>query len=187
MKLIAGLGNPGDEYVQTRHNIGFAVVDQIARNDKAHFQKGRGSALQTKIAWGNESVILVKPQDYMNRSGFVVWDYLRYYDCGTDDLLVIHDDLDHPLATLRLAYAAGAAGHNGVTSIIEAIGHNCFYRLRCGIGRPRQGDPTDYVLGRFNKEEESILQSVLAQAAEASKLWVTEGAKQVQQIYHSSS
>lgn len=186
MKLIAGLGNPGREYDGTRHNIGFAIVDHLAESCHVSFDRERFHAFFAKLQIGSETVILLKPQSYMNRSGTSVGDYLQYLKLSPEQMLVIHDDLDYPLGTLRLSFDSGAAGHRGVESIIERMGSQEFYRLRCGIGRSTNQDPVDYVLSRFDSDESKKVEDVLEKGVAASQMWVLEGAEKVQQKLHAT-
>lgn len=184
MKLIAGLGNPGQEYEGTRHNIGFLVVDRLGEERGVSVQTERFGALTATIQIEDERVTLLKPQSYMNCSGDAIRRCLAYLKLTPEHLLVVHDDLDYPLGTMRLAYAAGPAGHRGVISIIEELGSKDFCRLRCGIGRGAGEEPVDYVLSRFAVAEQGQVQELLNRAAAASELWVLEGAAAVWQKFH---
>lgn len=148
MKLIVGLGNPGAQYAQTRHNVGFRVLDALASQRNWHWER-RGRAMLSTDTIGTEKVILVKPLTYMNNSGEAVGELLRWYKLQPDDLLVIYDDLDLAIGRVQLKGGGSAAGHNGVSSIIHHLHTNIFPRLRVGIGKPtHQGVETiSYVLG----------------------------------------
>ncbi len=174
--LIAGLGNPGREYRESRHNIGFMVVDRIAGQLNSDFSKVQLKSLISQISYQNERIILVKPQTFMNLSGQAVIPLMNYYKIPQTKLLVIHDDLDIPFSTLRMRPFGGNGGQKGLGSIIEQLGNQNFARLRCGIGHPQgQMDVKDYVLNKFSKEEYEILPSVINRAAEAALAFVTEG------------
>lgn len=152
MKVIVGLGNPGEQYASTRHNIGFIILDNFAR--QLEEQWTLESKFDSIIAKGHNS-ILVKPQTYMNESGTPVQKILNFYKLGPSDLFVIHDDVDLPFGTIKIAKNSQAAGHNGVKDIINKLGTQEFTRLRFGVGRPtaRKFEVADYVLANFTKEE----------------------------------
>lgn len=154
MKLIVGLGNPGEKYQETRHNIGQRVVDALVGEEVA--------------------ARLYKPRSFMNLSGPEVAEQLRFHKINPADLLVIHDELDLPLGEVRLQHGRSSAGHHGVDSIIDELGTNAFWRLRIGIG-PRGEVPGDqFVLERFNKVEEDKLKKVIEEAKEKTKSWLKE-------------
>jgi len=148
MKLIVGLGNPGAQYEQTRHNVGFRVVNMLATQRNWHWER-RGRAMLSTGTIGTEKVILVKPLTYMNNSGEAVGELLRWYKLKPEDLLVIYDDLDLAIGRVQLKPGGSAAGHNGITSIIHHLHTNTFPRLRVGIGRPtnQHVETISYVLG----------------------------------------
>ena len=150
MKLIVGLGNPGSEYVNTRHNIGFMVIDHFANTDS---WKSKWNALYTEKIINNEKVLLIKPQTYMNLSGNAIVEFTRFYKVNLEDILVIQDDLDLPVGTYRLKKNSSAGGHNGIKSIISALNSDSFARLKVGISNAKEMDTKDYVLGKFNEEE----------------------------------
>lgn len=150
MKLIIGLGNPGKEYENTRHNIGFMVLDNYLKDSS--WQK-KFNALYTAEVINNEKVIFVKPETYMNLSGNSVIEFINFYKIENKDILVIHDDLDLPFGKIRIKTNSSAGGHNGIKSIINRIGNNNFTRLKIGISHNTNGDTKDFVLGKFNKEQ----------------------------------
>jgi PTH1 family peptidyl-tRNA hydrolase len=176
MKLIVGLGNPGRRYRRTRHNVGWEVVARLARKtgivlgEEDEFSEvGRGVI-------GGQRVILARPQTYVNVSGEAVRALRRRHRLRPADILVIVDDLDLPLGRLRLRPGGSAGGHNGLRSIIEALGTTDVPRLRVGIGRPPAGvDPADHVLSRFTPEEEPVIEDALERAADAAATFVAEG------------
>jgi PTH1 family peptidyl-tRNA hydrolase len=174
--LIAGLGNPGREYRDTRHNIGFMVADRLAA--EMGIRVGR---LQQKALVGNglyigNKVIIAKPVTFMNRSGQAVTSLIRYYGIEQSNFLVAHDDLDLPFGVLRLRPGGGSAGQKGLQSIIELAGTQEFSRLRCGIGRPPgQMDAADYVLQPFSSQDLSELPVVLDQAVKAIMTFIEFG------------
>ena len=161
--IIVGLGNPGDQYRSTRHNVGFFVVDELARRWQAGDFQEKWHALSVSLSVGARKVHLVKPLTFMNRSGKAVTQFFRFYKIDPDQLLVIHDDLDMAPGRIKLVRGGGAGGHNGLKSLVETLGTNDFYRLKIGIGRPGSGEihkhfPVDkYVLGTFTDEELATL------------------------------
>ncbi len=154
MKLIVGLGNPGREYVHTRHNAGFEVMDAIADHVSADISQKKFKALIDKVRIGNESVLLMKPQTYMNNSGEAVRAAMDFYHLTPQDLLVIYDDMDMPVGRLRLRQKGSAGGHNGIKSIIAHIHTQEFDRIRVGIDKDARIPTVDWVLGKIRKEEE---------------------------------
>lgn len=164
--LIVGLGNPGSEYTNTKHNVGFHVVDALlAILDRTATYKEKWDGLYSAVAYSQEKVHVVKPQTYMNRSGQPVSQFYSFYKIVPENLIVVHDDLDMPPGRVKLVRGGGAGGHNGIKSIVSSIGTNDFYRLKVGIGRPGQGGvhkdfPVEkYVLSNFSEDEYDLLQS----------------------------
>ncbi len=164
MKLIVGLGNPGEAYQNTRHNIGFMVADRLARRLGISIKKRECFSLTGDIHLDGEKLILAKPQTYMNLSGRAVLALAEYYRVHPEELLVVCDDLDLPFGRLRLRLRGGSGGHRGLSSIIGLLGTDRFPRLRIGIGRGEE--VVSYVLGRFGSEEEPLLNEVLDAAVE---------------------
>lgn len=176
MKIIVGLGNPGPRYEGTRHNIGFLVVDRLSAIHHILISTKRFKSLLGKGPIDSQEVVLIKPLTFMNRSGEAVQKTLHFFRAGPEDLVVIHDDLDLSLGRLRFKTKGGDGGHLGVRSIIESIGGNTFLRMKVGIGRPPKGvDPANYVLSPFSLSEESQMERVINQAAEALKVMLLEG------------
>ena len=174
--LIVGLGNPGREHRDTRHNIGFMVIDQLCRTLGVSMSRVQSRALVAAGTLEGERIILAKPQTFMNLSGQAVGGLVRFYKTPLDHLLVAHDDLDLPLGTIRLRPVGSSAGQKGMESIIKQLGTLNFPRLRLGIGRPPgQMDPSAYVLQRFNRAEQDALEQVLDRAAAAVGTFVREG------------
>lgn len=185
MKLIVGLGNPGRRYAKHRHNIGFWVVDQIAALNDISVNTRTFGAKIGKGKFVNKSVILAKPQKFMNLSGIVVAPLLGYYKCSLEDLIVIHDDIDLEVSRMKLTKGSGHGGHNGVKSIIDELGSPDFYRVRVGVGRPPQGvDPADYVLHPFSKGELADIEKVIKETTEAIEILIKKGLTEAQQKYH---
>ncbi len=176
MKIIVGLGNPGIPYRMTRHNIGFQVVECLAKINHIPIRTKRFKSLYGKGWIDSHQVVLVKPTTFMNRSGEAVKKVADFFSLGMGDLVVVHDDLDLPVGRLRFKQRGGDGGHQGVRSIIERMGENNFLRLKVGIGRPPQGvDPAEYVLETFDKVELSHLDQILSQAAESLRVMLLEG------------
>jgi PTH1 family peptidyl-tRNA hydrolase len=175
VKIIVGLGNPGPEYAATRHNLGFAVVDEIGRRLGARAQRGRFRAELAESVLDGEKVILVKPQTYMNLSGVSVRETLRWFKAPLEDLLVVVDDIDLPFGALRMREAGGSGGHNGLKSIMAELGGDEFARLRLGIGRGA-GEATRQVLSRFTPDERREMPELIAAAATCALDWTGNGA-----------
>lgn len=174
--LVAGLGNPGPAYVHTRHNVGYAVVDRLARDGSSAFAPGLHEAQVALIRVSSLAVLLLKPQTFMNRSGAAVAGWLSQLGLSPSRLVVVHDDLDLPVGRLRVVRAAGSGGHRGVHSIHEVLGTTELARVRIGIGRPDAGtDAADRVLSEFLPDELSVLGEVAAQAAEAVRVLIVDG------------
>ncbi|HEY8393738.1 MAG TPA: aminoacyl-tRNA hydrolase [Thermaerobacter sp.] len=174
--LIVGLGNPGPEYEATRHNVGFMVVDALARRIRSADWRRGFASFWLEAEWRGDRLTLLKPQTYMNRSGEAVAQAARALRFRPDQLLVVYDDLDLPLGHLRLRRRGGAGGHRGMLSIIEHLGTEDFPRLRIGIGRPPAGvDPADYVLGAFTDAEWPVLERAIDRAVEACLAAVAAG------------
>lgn len=176
LKFIVGLGNPGARYERTRHNMGFLVVDELARDLGADgWRRWMGSSV-AKAKLDGRQLYLVKPMTYMNLSGEAVQPLLRYYRCGPEDLLVVYDDLDLPPGQMRVRPSGGAGGHRGMQSIITALGSNQFARIRIGIGRPPHPlTAAEYVLQIMGRDEFALYEDVIRRAAEAARTWVLEG------------
>jgi PTH1 family peptidyl-tRNA hydrolase len=172
IRLVAGLGNPGPEYVATRHNIGFMVVDQFAAQFGSTWERsGKWEALSTKCG----AVLLIKPLSYMNRSGCSLFAVAQFYKIAPQEILVVLDDFSLPLGRVRLRARGGSGGHNGLESIIMQFGTEEIPRLRIGIGEaPREGS-VDYVLNRFFEQEKPLVRSTINRAVEAVKCTIDNG------------
>jgi len=174
--LIVGLGNPGKEYRDTRHNAGFLVLDRLSSELGARLTRVRFRSLLAEGKGDSRRVILAKPQTYMNLVGHSVAPLVRFYRVPLDQLLVVCDDIDLPMGTLRLRPRGGSAGHNGLRSIFESLGSQDFPRLRVGIGRPPgRMDPSDYVLRGFDPAELADVDSILTRAADCCLAFVKDG------------
>lgn len=174
MKIVVGLGNPGREYAATRHNVGFKVVNRLARLAGATAVKKRFRSEIVEAMLDGEKFVLVAPQTYMNLSGHAVREVVNWYHLPVDDLIVVADDLDLSFGTLRMRARGSAGGHNGLTSIIEQLGTQEVTRLKIGIGRG-PGSATSRVLSRFSPEEEKELSDLVDRAAAGVRLWAREG------------
>ncbi|MFN8382746.1 MAG: aminoacyl-tRNA hydrolase [Anaerolineales bacterium] len=174
--LIIGLGNPGREYKDTRHNIGFMLIDHIAVRLNARGMKLQSKAIVISALHEERKIILAKPQTFMNLSGQSVQGLLHFYKIPFENLLVAHDDLDIPLGTLRIRPSGGPGGQRGMASTIEQLGTKDFPRLRLGIGRPPgRMDAKDYVLQDFSKDDMKLLPEVLDRGVDAALTFVTHG------------
>jgi PTH1 family peptidyl-tRNA hydrolase len=190
-KLIVGLGNPGRKYAHNRHNVGSQCLDRLAQAHGLSFgsrilsRKGRrakASLAPGKIA--DIEVVLAKPLTYMNLSGQAVKQLTSFYGLSLEDILVIHDDLDLSLGTIRLRPEGGSGGHKGILSIIEALGSQSFPRLRVGIGRPPGNDAVSYVLSDFTGDEQIVLENVYERVVAAAKLFLREGIEAAMNAYN---
>jgi PTH1 family peptidyl-tRNA hydrolase len=174
--LIVGLGNPGREYKENRHNVGFMLVDRLSVRLNARLSRVQAKALVGSVAYEGEKLILAKPQTYMNLSGQSIQGLARFYKLPLENMLVAHDDLDLPFGTIRIRPGGGPGGQKGVASAIERLGSKDFPRLRIGIGRPPgRMDPAAYVLQDFAKGDLTLLSEILDHAADAVLTFVTEG------------
>ena len=171
-----GLGNPGGQYLATRHNVGFEVVELLAARAGAKFRRGKFRCAQADARIADARVILIEPHTFMNRSGATVRGAANYYKASLSSILVVCDDVHLPPGRIRLRRSGSAGGHNGLTSIIEAVGSSDFARLRIGVGEPppHMGQ-VDYVLGRLQGREREEVAEAIARAAEAVEVWVAEG------------
>jgi peptidyl-tRNA hydrolase, PTH1 family len=176
MKIVVGLGNPGRKYARTRHNAGFMAVDLLASSLSAEFNQEKHSAFLSKARIDSEGVVLAKPQTYMNDSGRSVAAILRDTYATAADLIVVHDELDLPLGSVRIKMSGGHGGHNGLRSLIELLGTSDFIRVRLGVGRPAAGqDAAEYVLSPFAAEERSTASEAVNRAAEAVRAIIVDG------------
>ena len=167
MKLIVGLGNPGMEYVKTRHNAGFLLIDRLCEKLDLTLDKSKCKAIYGIYRHKGEKIIIAKPQTYMNLSGQAVISLMHFYDVATEDLIVVHEDLDLPLGKLRLRSQGSSGGQKGMGNIIDLLGTSKINRMRIGISNDKQIDTKDYVLGRFSSEDEKVLDEVLEKGADA--------------------
>ncbi|CEQ25619.1 peptidyl-tRNA hydrolase [[Clostridium] sordellii] len=175
MYVIVGLGNPGKQYEHTRHNVGFDVIDILAKEYGISVTKIKHKALIGEGRVGSEKVILVKPQTYMNLSGETLIDIYNYYKVDSNNIVVIYDDIDLEVGKIRIRKKGSGGTHNGMRSILKCLGTNEFPRVRIGVSKPRQGqDLADFVLSRFRKEEADDIQDGLEKAAKAVDCMIIE-------------
>lgn len=178
MYIIVGLGNPKKEYENTRHNIGFDVIDELAEQENISVLEKKHKAMIGKGVVAGQKCILAKPQTYMNLSGESVRELIDYYKADeTAELIVISDDISLDVGQLRIRKKGSAGGHNGLKNIIAHLGHDSFIRIKMGVGeKPKGYDLADYVLGHFNKEERGIMDNAAKRASDAIRMIITEGA-----------
>ncbi len=175
VKMVVGLGNPGREYADTRHNIGFRVVDSLAQKLKIDVKKRKFAA---RFGWGesgDKKLILLKPWQFMNRSGSAVTKAMAFYKLSVGGLLVVSDDMALAVGAIRLRAKGSAGGHNGLADVIEKLGTDQFGRLRVGIGKSDRVDDVDYVLSRPSEKERLLLDKATERAQEAVLCWVEHG------------
>lgn len=185
MKMIAGLGNPGAEYAQTKHNVGFMLVDALADRLKAPAWKEDFFSAVTEVRIGGEKVFLVKPLTYMNNSGEAVGPMLSYYKMTADDLTVVHDDMDIPAGTVRIRKKGSSGGHNGIKSIIAHVGGENFARVRIGVGRPPAGwTVINHVLAPFLAEDAPKIREAISYLLPAVECIVTDGVELAMNRYN---
>ena len=183
--LVAGLGNPGPRYAAHRHNIGFMVVDELARRAGASFrEKFKGHF--TKAMVGHHNAWLLEPMTFMNRSGVSLGAAGAFYGVPPAETVVIHDDLDLPFGAVRVKVGGGHGGHNGLRSAFAHFGRD-FVRVRCGIGRPKHGDVTNFVLSDFATDEQPWLRDIIDAAADAVSIILDAGPKEAQALYNGRS
>ena len=185
--LLIGLGNPGREYRDSRHNVGFMLVDRIAVRLGARGMKVQSKAIVTTAMYEDRKLILAKPQTYMNLSGQSVQGLIHFYKLPLTNVLLAHDDLDIPFGTIRIRPGGGPGGQRGMASTIEQLGTKDFPRLRIGIGRPPgRMDPSAYVLQDFTRDEMKILSEILDRAADAALEFVLNGLDKAMNKYNGS-
>ena len=185
--LLIGLGNPGREYRDNRHNVGFMLIDRLAVRLDARGMKVQSKAIVTTATYQERKLILAKPQTYMNLSGHSAQGLLNFYKIPVENMIVAHDDLDLPFGIIRIRPKGGPGGQKGMASTIEQLGTNGFPRLRIGIGRPPgRMDPAAYVLQNFSKEEMRTLSELIDRAADAALEFVVSGVNMAMNKYNGS-
>lgn len=184
--LVVGLGNPGPRYARTRHNIGFMVVDELARRHGLRFSKGQGNSEVARGSIEGNQIILTKPQTFMNNSGMAVGSVSRFYRVPIERILVVYDELALPLGTIRIREKGSSAGHNGVKSLISHLGTQGFPRIRVGVDQPPQGrhGQIDWVLSRFSADEQKVVDGVISRAADAVEAILTDGIERAMNFYN---
>lgn len=180
--LVAGLGNPGAEYERTRHNVGFRVLDRLADElGRVRFKRGKAPALVAETRDGDARVVLVKPATFMNLSGRAVAPLAAYYKVPPARIVAVHDEIDLPFGELRLKIGGGSAGHNGIKSLTQSLGSPDYVRLRIGVGRPPgRKEAAGHVLDAFTKTEEATVAVLVAEAADAVRMIVSDGPERAQ-------
>ena len=189
MKLIVGLGNPGQEYRDTRHNVGFMVVDALVDRWRVADQwREKFEALQIKTVRGDEQVIIAKPLTFMNLSGQAVQALAGFYKIEPADVFVVTDDVALPVGRLRARREGGAGGHNGLKSIIQSLATQAFPRMRVGVGRgDDRRDLADHVLGRFEADERDTVSAAVLRAADATEMFLSEGIGRVMNAFNAAN
>ena len=187
--LVVGLGNPGDKYASTRHNIGFIVAEELAKRLDGKFASNKYRALvaQVRLGVGGQApqLVIVKPQTYMNDSGNAVAPLARYFNCDPERIIAIHDELDIPFEAIRVKIGGGDNGHNGLKSLTGSLGTADYFRIRMGIGRPSTPQETaDYVLDNFSRSEKSALPDLVARACDAIESLISQGLEVTQQNFN---
>lgn len=186
--IVAGLGNPGQKYVKTRHNAGFMVVDALTELNNISFQKKRSDGAEyacAELRSGGNTILFIKPLTFMNKSGMAIAPLLRFYRLPPDNLLVVHDDLDLNAGRMKFTAGGGAGGHNGIKSIISSLGTKDFPRLKIGIGRPETPIPVErYVLSSFLKGEQPLLNDVIDDAVRGIGVWIEDGIDKAMNLYN---
>ena len=179
LHVVAGLGNPGDKYRETRHNMGFFVIDALSSEYAIPFARRKFDAFYGRGSIKGREVILVKPQSYMNRSGIPICRLIEYFGIAHRNMLVIHDDIDLVYGRIKIKVKGGHGGHNGVRSIIDTLGDGDFIRLRVGIGRSEnESNVTGHVLGRFQSDDKEVLEQIVTRSRDAAVTILCEGTRE---------
>jgi len=185
MKLIIGLGNPGTEYADTRHNVGFQAIDTIGKAYNIRVNKNKFKGFFGEGMIGNSKVILIKPQTYMNLSGESVNSFISWYKVDPKDVLIIYDDVSLDPGVLRIREKGSAGGHNGIKSIIQHLGTDEFQRIKIGIGeKPQNWDLADYVLSRFTNLEMKMIDKTIKDVVDATQMMIEKGIQQAMNAYN---
>jgi len=185
--LIAGLGNPGQQYKNNRHNVGFMLLDRVAERLQVSFSRLESKALVTRTKFADKRIILAKPQTYMNKSGTAVGSLVKYYKLPLENIFIAYDDVDLDLGTLRIRSKGGSGGQKGMASVLNVLSTQEIARLRIGIGRPPgRMDAADYVLQDFSREEKELLFEVFDRGVEAVLKFVLDGVDEAMNLYNGS-
>ncbi len=185
--VIVGLGNPGRQYARNRHNVGFQCVDYLGEAHGITFHRSRFKGATGEGVIAGVPVILVKPSTFMNDSGQAVGPLCHYYKVPIERVLVIYDDIDLAFGKLRVRPGGSSGGHNGIKSIIQHLGSEGFIRMRVGVGRPAQGDPVDYVLNDFDRDQAPVIARLYSTVDEIVRCVLTEGIRQAMNTYNGRS
>ena len=184
MKMIVGLGNPGLEYENTRHNIGFMVIDDYAKKYNISNFKEKFNGLYVKVFRENDSFILLKPLSFMNLSGTVIRKYADFYKIKPEDILIIQDDLDLPIGKIKIKYKGSSGGHNGIKNIIENLNTEVFPRFKIGISKSNDVSYRDYVLGKLTKEDARIIEKIISFSPNIIDEFLTSDIEKVMSKYN---
>jgi PTH1 family peptidyl-tRNA hydrolase len=184
MKVVVGLGNPGKRYAATRHNVGYGVIDSLSESTRAGRSQSRFQAEIAELIEGENKILLVKPETFMNKSGQSVRQVKDFYDVPLSDLLVVCDDINLPLGKLRIRAKGTHGGHNGLRDVQLHLGTTEYSRLRIGVGLPDGSDLVDYVLARFRPSEQPIVDDAIARAAQAVGMWIERGTQACMNQYN---
>jgi PTH1 family peptidyl-tRNA hydrolase len=187
MRMIVGLGNPGDEYADTRHNTGFKVIDSLAETVGIKVKRRKFGARFESGEFADKKLILLKPWQFMNRSGQAVATAAGFYKINIRDLMVVTDDMDLEPGRIRLRYKGSAGGHNGLADIIQKLGTNEFARCRVGIGRNTEADTVGYVLDKPQKDEKQLMTAAIERARNAVLCWIENGIETAMNKFNSFS
>lgn len=185
MFLIAGLGNPGAEYSDTRHNVGFRLIESLSSRLSVSLKTGKGSFLSAKTSYNNIDIVLLQPTTFMNNSGDALQQAASWYKIPAENCLVCYDDLNLDVGAIRIRRDGSAGGHNGIKDIIKKLSTDQFPRLRMGIGSDfREGEQIKYVLSRFSKEQQIIIDEAIDRAVEAAFSFISEGVETTMNNYN---
>jgi len=184
IRLVVGLGNPGDAYHETRHNAGFLVLDKAAETFSIAMDRRKFDVVMGRGLIGSQEVILAKPQAYMNRSGPPIVKLANYFKILCKETLIVHDDIDLSFGKIKIKENGGHGGHNGLRSLIDAFGGGEFTRLRIGIGRSEAITVTNHVLGKFNSAEMSVLDQIISKAREAVVMILRNGPQEAMNTFN---
>ncbi len=188
MYIIIGLGNPEPEYSNTRHNMGFDVINKLAKENDISLNRTKFNAIYGTGIIEGEKVILIKPQTFMNNSGESVIEFVNFYKEPLENVIVIYDDMDTDIGTIRIRAKGGPGSHNGMKSMVSCLNSENFSRIRIGIGRPSgEYDRIDYVIGQIDEEEKKILEQGQNEAVEAIKYWIKNGIDNTMNKYNKNS
>ena len=185
MILVVGLGNPGSEYASTKHNIGYLAVDEIAKRVGIELKKKKFNGSYGEGYLNNEKLLLLKPETYMNRSGESVSSAANFYNIPTENIIVIHDEMDLPTGSVRIKAGGGSAGHKGINSITADLGDRNFVRVRIGIGKPKEkSHGASHVLSQFGRQEDAVVRDSISRAADAVMEIIENGLERAMNKYN---